>query len=78
MHKLDVEEWFVRVVQAMYTNARSRGRVNGTLSEEFGVKIGVHQRPVIGPYCSLWYLKHCRLGSDQVVYMNYYMLMILH
>ena len=40
---LGVEEWLVRVVQAMCTNARSRVRVNSTLSEEFVVKDGVHQ-----------------------------------
>ena len=31
----------VKVVQSMYTNARSRVRVNDSLSEEFSVKVGV-------------------------------------
>ena len=30
VYKLGVEEWLVRVVQAMYTNAKSHGRVDGT------------------------------------------------
>ena len=43
MHKLGVEEWLVRIVQAMYKDARTYGRVNGTLGEEFVVKAGIHQ-----------------------------------
>ena len=42
MCKLGVEEWLIRVVQALYTNARSCVRVNGTLNEEFVVKVGVY------------------------------------
>ena len=49
MRKLDVEEWLVRVEQAMYANARSRVRVNSTLSGEFMVKVGVHQASVLSP-----------------------------
>lgn len=33
----------------MYTNARSRVRVNDTYSDEFSVKVGVHQGSVISP-----------------------------
>ena len=49
MRKLGVEEWIVRVVQAMYANARSRVRVNGTFSDDFEVKVGVHQGSVLSP-----------------------------
>ena len=41
--------WLVSIVQAMYTNARSCVRVNGTLSEKFVVKVGVHQGSVVSP-----------------------------
>ena len=44
-----VEEWAVRVIQGMYANARSRVRVNGQLSDEFGVGVGVHQGSVLSP-----------------------------
>ena len=44
-----VEEWAVRIIQAMYSNARSRVRVNGQYSEEFGVGVGVHQGSVLSP-----------------------------
>ena len=49
MRTLGVEEWAVRVVQAMYDGARSRVRVNGQCREEFGVGVGVHQGAVLSP-----------------------------
>ena len=49
MRKLGIEEWIVRFVQAMYNNTRSRVRVNNTYSDEFGVKVGVHQGSVLSP-----------------------------
>ena len=36
-------------VQSMYPNARSRVQVNGEYSEEFPVKVGVHQGSVLSP-----------------------------
>ena len=47
--KLGVEEWIVRLVQGMYANARSRVRVGEGYSEEFEVKVGVHQGSVLSP-----------------------------
>ena len=35
MRKVGVDEWIVRLVQAMYKNARSRVRVGSEYSEEF-------------------------------------------
>jgi hypothetical protein len=49
MRKLRVEEWLIRLVKCMYTNARSRVRVNDTYSDEFSVKVGVHQGSVLSP-----------------------------
>ena len=49
LRKLGVEEWIVRLVQGMYANARSRVRVGEGYSEEFEVKIGVHQGSVLSP-----------------------------
>ena len=49
LRSLGVEEWAVRTIQGMYCNARSRVRVNGQLSEEFEVKVGVHQGSVLSP-----------------------------
>ena len=49
MTKLGVEEWIVRLVQGMYANARSRVRVGEGYSEEFEVKVGVHQGSVLSP-----------------------------
>ena len=47
MCKLGVEKWLVRVVQAMYTNARSRVTINGTFSEQFVVKVCAHQASIL-------------------------------
>ena len=47
LRKLGVEEWVVRLVQGMYANARSRVRVGEGYSEEFEVKVGVHQGSVL-------------------------------
>ena len=49
LRSLGVDEWAVRVIQGMYTNVRSRVRVNGQYSEEFGVGVGVHQGSVLSP-----------------------------
>ena len=40
---LGIDEWLVRLIQRMYENARSRVRIGCNLSEEFSVKVGVHQ-----------------------------------
>ena len=47
--KLGVEEWIVRLVQGMYANAQSRVRIDEGYSEEFEVKVGVHQGSVLSP-----------------------------
>ena len=49
MRKLGVEEWIVRPVQCMYGCVRSKVRVGDSYSEQFDVKVGVHQGSVISP-----------------------------
>ena len=49
LRKLGVEEWIVRLVQGMYANAQSRVHVGEGYSEEFEVKVGVHQGSVLSP-----------------------------
>ena len=49
LRKPDVEEWILRLVQGMYANARSRVHVGEGYSEEFEVKIGIHQGSVLSP-----------------------------
>ena len=39
----------MRLVQSMYKDVRSRVRVGSGYSEEFGVKVGVHQGSVLNP-----------------------------
>ena len=49
LRKLGVDEWIVRLVQGMYSNAKSRVSVGEGYSEEFEVKVGVHQGSVLSP-----------------------------
>ena len=49
LRKLGVEEWIVRLMQGMYANARRHVRVGEGYSEEFEVKVGVHQGSVLSP-----------------------------
>ena len=44
-----VPEWLVKVMQAMYGGVRSRTRVISSFSEEFEVKVGVHQGSLLSP-----------------------------
>ena len=50
-------EWIVRLVQGMYANARSCVRVGEGYSEEFEVKVGVHQGSVLSPLLFIIVLK---------------------
>ena len=52
MRKLDVEEWLVRAVMAMYMYKYTRTRVRScdrSVSEWFGMNVGVHQGSVLSP-----------------------------
>ena len=49
LRKLGVDEWIVHLVQGMYSNARSHVHVGEGYSEEFEVKVGVHQGSVLSP-----------------------------
>ena len=44
-----IEELAIRIIKGMYMNARSRFRVNGQYSQEFGIEVGVHQGSVLSP-----------------------------
>ena len=57
LRKLGVDEWIVRLVQGMYSNARSRVSVGEGYSEEFEVKVGVHQGSVLSPLLFIIMLK---------------------
>ena len=49
LRSLGVEEWAVRVIQGMYSNAWSQVQVSVQYSGEFGVGVGVHQGSVLSP-----------------------------
>ena len=58
-----MDEWIVRLVQGMYSNARSHVRVGEGYSEEFEVKVGVHQGSVLSPLLSSLCWKPCHASS---------------
>ena len=49
LHKLSINEWLVQLIQRMYENARRSMHVSWNLSEEFSVKVGVHQGSCLSP-----------------------------
>ena len=57
LRKLGVDEWIVRLVQGMYSNARSHVYVGEGYSEEFEVKVGVHQGSVLSPLLFIFVLE---------------------
>lgn len=46
---LVVDDWLIKVIMAMYKNAKSLVSVNGVLCDEFDVKVGMHQGSVLSP-----------------------------
>ena len=48
MRVAGVPEWIV-IVQALYSGAKSKIRVNGSCNDESEVKVGVHQGSVLSP-----------------------------
>ena len=49
LRKVGLEEWIIRVVKAMYENAKRAVNINGTIGDPFPVKVGVHQGSVQSP-----------------------------
>ena len=47
MRKKGLSEVMVRAVISLYDGAKTRVRVGSAYSEEFKVKVGVHQRPLL-------------------------------
>ena len=58
-----MDEWIVRLVQGMYSNARSLVRVDEGYSEEFEVNVGVQQGSVLSQLLSSLCLKPCHVSS---------------
>ena len=49
LQRLGVDEWLIRTVMALYTEACSVLRTDAGLSESFEVKVGLHQGSVLSP-----------------------------
>ena len=50
LKKFGVDEWLIRTIQVMYTNAKSSVRIDGQFSSWFDVQAGVHQGFVLIPF----------------------------
>ena len=72
LRKLSVAEWIVRLVQGMYANALSRIRVGEGYSEEFEVKVGVHQSSVLSPLLFIVLEALSREFCSEVTWENLY------
>jgi Reverse transcriptase (RNA-dependent DNA polymerase) len=44
-----VDEWVVNIIKAMYSGATTAVKLKNCTSQEFGVKVGVHQGSVLSP-----------------------------
>ena len=53
LRKVGVGEWIVQFVQGMYANAQNQVHVGEGYSQEFEVKVRVHQGSVLSPHCLL-------------------------
>src|SRR5206468_3840554 len=49
LRKLKVDEWLVKVIQSMYDDVKTAVKVRDNISEDFDVKVGVHQGSVLSP-----------------------------
>ena len=49
LRKLGVDEWLIRIVMALYTEACTIIRTDAGLIESFEVKVGLHQWSVLSP-----------------------------
>ena len=50
MRKKELPEVLVRSVMSLYEGAKTRVRVDSELSEEFVVRVGMHQGSVLSPF----------------------------
>ena len=57
MRKLGLDEWIITLVQTMYKSTKSKVRVNNLFTDEFEVKVGVHQGSVLSPLLFIIVLK---------------------
>ena len=49
LRHLKVPEWLIKVIKSMYENVTTAVKVKDGTSEEFEVKVGVHQGSVLSP-----------------------------
>ena len=77
MRKKGLSEVIVRAVMSLYDGAKTRVRVGSAYSEEFEVKVGVHQGSVLSPLLFAIVVVVITKNDRRCVLMNCYMQMTL-
>ena len=77
MRKKGLSEVIVRAVMGLYDGAKTRVRVGSAYSEEFEVKVGVHQGSVLSPLLFAIVVVVITENERRCVLMNCYMQMTL-
>ena len=77
MRKKALSELMVRAVMSLYDGAKTRVRVGSAYSEEFEVKVGVHQGSVLSPLLFAIVVDNITENEEGVWLMDYYMQMTL-
>ena len=73
MRRVGVDEWLIRTIQAMYTNAKSSVRINGQFSSCFDVQVGVVQCSILSRFYLSLLWKHYLVISGLGVLGNSFM-----
>ena len=69
--KKGLAELLVQAVTSLYEGSRTKVRVGSGTSEEFDVRIGVHQGSVLSPLIFAIVTKHAREGLlNEILYAN--------
>ena len=66
LRKKGIPEVSVRSMMSLHQGAKTKVKVDTELSEEFEVKVGMHQRSVLSNSLLLWLLLLARLINHQV------------
>ena len=77
MRKQGLSEVIVRAAMSLYDGAKARARVGSAYSEEFEVKVGVHQTSVLSPLLFAIVVDVITEMQEGVWLMNCYMQMTL-
>ena len=59
MRAMGVDEWIVNIIKIMYEGVTTAVKFRDGKSNEFEVKVGVHQGSVLSPLLFIIVMRHC-------------------